>query len=267
MLEERETATPRRARQSVQSVDRTLDLVEALSAAQGEISITRLAARTGLHVSTVHRLLSTLLRRGYVRQNPETARYYLGFKLGLLGEGAPRYTELRRIAHPVLQKLTDQANETSNLVVLEDTAAVYIDQVECAQVVRLFTSTGNRVPLHCTGAGKVLLAWLPASQREALIDRLDFRVYTSRTLASRGSLLAALEAVRRSGYALDEEEYDAGVRCVAVPIADGNGGAIAAISISAPAMRLDRGRSIELLPALRKAAAEIAARASAIRAR
>lgn len=262
MLEEREAPVARRARQSVQSVDRTLDLVEALSSAQGEISITRLAARTGLHVSTVHRLLATLLRRGYVRQNPETARYYLGSKLALLAEGAPRYTDLRRVARPVLRRLVDLANETSNLVVLEETSAVYIDQVECAQVVRLFTSTGNRVPLHCTGAGKVLLASLPPGEREALIDRLDFRVYTPRTLGSRGALTAALDSVRRNGYALDEEEYDAGVRCVAVPIADGNGGAIAAISISAPAHRLDRTRSLELLPTLRKAATEIATRAA-----
>jgi DNA-binding IclR family transcriptional regulator len=255
-------AETRRPRQSVQSVDRTLDLIEALAAAQGEISITHLAARTQLHVSTVHRLLSTLLRRGYVRQNRETARYYLGAKLALIAEGVPRYTDLRQVAHPILQQLTDAANETSNLVVLEDTAAVYIDQVQCKQVVRLFTSIGNRVPLHCTGAGKVLLAFQPQPQRDATIDRLDFHTYTPKTIVSRSGLIAALEAIRRSGYALDEEEYDANVRCVAVPVADSAGNVIAAISISAPSMRLDRSRSIELLPRLRRAAAEIAAQGS-----
>src|SRR5213593_3305044 len=149
MLKEREAPgaeSPARPRQSVQSVERTLDFMEALASAQGEISITSLAQRTGLHVSTVHRLLATLVHRGYVRQNRETSRYYLGSKLALLGEGAPRYTELRLQAQAALQTLTDLVNETSNLVVIEETAAVYIDQVQCRQVVRLFNQVGNRVP-------------------------------------------------------------------------------------------------------------------------
>ncbi len=261
MLKDREAVLEgaTRPRQSVQSVERTLDLLEALASAQGEISITHLAERTGLHVSTVHRLLATLVHRGYVRQNRETARYYLGSKLGLLGEGAPRYTELRLQAQPALHSLTDLANETSNLVVLEDTAAVYIDQVQCRQVVRLFTAIGNRVPLQCTAAGKVLLAWLSPDARDRVVDRLEFRTYTPRTIASRSALLAALDAVKRSGYALDEEEYQVGVRCVAVPVVDGDATAVAAISVSAPANRLNRGRALELLPAMRRAATTVAA--------
>lgn len=260
MLKDREAVVEGngRPRQSVQSVERTLDLIEALSNAQGEVSITLLASRTGLHVSTVHRLLATLVQRGYVRQNRETSRYYLGAKIALLGEGAPRYTELRLRAQPALQALTDLVNETSNLVVLEETAAVYIDQVQCRQVVRLFTAIGNRVPLQCTAAGKVLLAWLPPEARERIIERLDFHPHTPRTIASRSVLLAALEAVRRSGHALDEEEYQLGVRCVAVPIlTNGGGSATAAISVSAPANRLNRARALEILPALRRAASVV----------
>ncbi len=260
MLKDHETALDGagRTRHSVQSVERTLDLLEALANAQGEISITHLAGRTGLHVSTVHRLLATLVQRGYVRQNRETARYYLGSKLGVLGEGAPRYTELRLHAQPALQSLTDSVNETSNLVVIEDTAAVYIDQVQCRQVVRLFNQVGNRVPLQCTASGKVLLAWLESVARDRVVDRLEFKSYTARTLASRSALLAALDAVRRAGYALDEEEYQTGARCVAVPVLDASGAAFAAISVSAPANRLNRARAIEILPALRRAATAIA---------
>ncbi len=266
MLKDREALErSSRPRQSVQSVERTLDLLEALANAQGEISITHLAARTGLHVSTVHRLLATLVHRGYVRQNRETARYYLGSKLALLGEGAPRYTELRLQAQPALQSLTDIVNETSNLVVLEDTAAVYIDQVQCKQVVRLFTAIGNRVPLQCTAAGKVLLAWLLPDTRDRVVDRLEFRTYTPRTLASRSAVLATLENVRRGGYALDEEEYQLGVRCVAVPVVDGDGTAVAAISVSAPANRLNRARALEILPALRRAATTVASGLAAMR--
>jgi IclR family acetate operon transcriptional repressor len=266
MLKEREIgAEAVRPRQSVQSVDRTLDLLEALAAAQGEISITSLAHRTGLHVSTVHRLLATLVHRGYVRQNRESSRYYLGSKLAVLGESAPRYTELRLHAQTALAALTDLIDETSNLVVLEDISAVYIDQVQCKQVVRLFNSIGNRVPLQCTAAGKVLLAYLHGEQRDRVIDRLEFRSYTPRSIASRSALLATLDAVRRSGYALDEEEYQAGVRCCAVPIVVADGQAIAAISVSAPANRLPRARAAEILPPMKRAAAAVTASMGAAR--
>jgi IclR family acetate operon transcriptional repressor len=271
------TVTPKRARRSVQSVDRALDLLEALVAAEGEVAITALATRTGLHVSTVHRLLATLLRRGYVRQNPETSRYYAGAKLATLSEGRSRFGELRLRARPLLRSLTEATRETANLVVLDDLQAVYIETMPSPQVVRLFTAVGNRTPLHATGAGKALLANLPAPRRDALLDRLDLRGYTARTIVDRAALRRTLDEVREKGYALDDEEYDEGVRCVAVAVmpagagAPGRGaerealgrdsavgGPVAALSISAPASRLTRQRCAELAPLLRRAAAELA---------
>jgi len=249
---------PKRARRSVQSVDRALDLVEALAAADGEVSITALATRTGLHVSTVHRLLSTLLRRGYVRQNPETSRYYAGPKLAMLAEGRSRFGDMRMRARPILHAITESTRETANLVVLDDTAAVYIETVPSPQVVRLFTAVGNRVPLHATGAGKCLLAALPAAARDALIDRLELRPYTPHTIVDPAALRRALDEARERGFTIDDEEYDDGVRCVAVPVG-GTGDAIAAISVSAPASRLTRQRCLELVPMLRRSASELAA--------
>lgn len=277
----KETTVPtKRARRSVQSVDRALDLLEALVAADGEVAITALATRTGLHVSTVHRLLATLLRRGYVRQNPETSRYYAGAKLATLSEGRSRFGELRLRARPLLRSLTEATRETANLVVLDDLQAVYIETMPSPQVVRLFTVVGNRTPLHATGAGKALLANLPAARRDALLERLDLRGYTARTIVDRAALRRALDDVREKGYALDDEEYDEGVRCVAVAVVTGAGaqgaeapgrvaehevpgretaGApVAAISISAPANRLTRQRCAELAPVLRRAATELA---------
>jgi IclR family acetate operon transcriptional repressor len=216
-------------------------------------------------VSTVHRLLATLLRRGYVRQNPETSRYYAGAKLATLAEGRSRYGELRLRARPLLRALTEATRETANLVVLDDLQAVYIETVPSPQVVRLFTAVGNRTPLHATGAGKALLASLPAARREALLERLDLRGYTARTMVDRTSLRRALDDVRERGYAIDDEEYDEGVRCVAVAVAGASpgreaaaGAPIAALSISAPANRLSRQRCAELAPVLRRTAAELA---------
>jgi IclR family acetate operon transcriptional repressor len=254
--------TPKRARRSVQSVDRALDLLEALVAAEGEVAITALASRTGLHVSTVHRLLATLLRRGYVRQNPETSRYYVGAKLATLSEGRSRFGELRLRARPLLRSLTEATRETANLVVLDDLQAVYIETMPSPQVVRLFTTVGNRTPLHATGAGKALLANLPSARREALLERLDLRGYTARTIVDRAAQRRTHTQVRERGYALDDEEYDEGVRCVAVAVLAAAGrespAPVAALSISAPASRLTRQRCAELAPMLRRAAGELA---------
>src|SRR5206468_4122462 len=160
-----------------------------------------------------------LLRRGYVRQNPDTSRYFAGAKLATLAEGRSRYGELRLRARPLLRSLTESTRETANLVVLDDMQAVYIETVPSPQVVRLFTSIGNRTPLHATGAGKVLLANLATARRDVLIERLDLRGYTPRTITDRAVLRRALEDVREKGYAIDDEEYDEGLRCVAVAVA------------------------------------------------
>src|SRR5437762_5621773 len=264
----KETTVPtKRARRSVQSVDRALDLLEALVAAEGEVAITALATRTGLHVSTVHRLLATLLRRGYVRQNPETSRYYAGAKLATLSEGRSRFGELRLRARPLLRSLTEATRETANLVVLDDLQAVYIETMPSPQVVRLFTAVGNRTPLHATGAGKALLAMLPTPRRDALLERIDLRPDTPRTIVDRPTLRRSLDEVREKGYAIDDEEYDEGVRCVAVGVVgaavrgaerEPSAGPAAALSISAPASRLSRQRCAELAPLLRRTAAELA---------
>ncbi|HUG56081.1 MAG TPA: IclR family transcriptional regulator [Candidatus Limnocylindrales bacterium] len=252
----KEAVASKRSRRSVQSVDRALDLLESLAGADGEVSITALAGRTSLHVSTVHRLLATLLRRGYVRQNPDTSRYYVGAKLSAIAEGRSRFGELRLRARPLLTAITTDTRETANLVVLDDVAAVYIDTVPSPQVVRLFTSVGNRVPLHATGVGKALLSALPRPRREALLDRLELRSFTPRTIVERPALLRALEEVRERGYAIDDEEYDDGVRCVAVSVGPA-GAPVAALSISAPASRLSRQRCTELAQLLRRAAADL----------
>ena len=253
----KEATEPRRSRRSVQSVDRALDLLEALAGADGEVSITALAARTKLHVSTVHRLLATLLRRGYVRQNPDTSRYYAGAKVATLSESRSRYNEIRLAARPLLQALVEATRETANLSVLDDTMAVYIETAASPQVVRLFTAVGNRVPLHATGAGKALLASLPQPRRDALLDRTELRPHTGKTLVDRASLARALDETRDRGYALDDEEYDDGVRCVAVPVGP-IGAPIGAISISGPASRLTKQRCVEFVPQMRRAAADLA---------
>ncbi len=130
-------------------------------------------------------------------------------------------------------------------------------------MVRLFTVVGNRVPLHATGSGKALLASLPHQRREALLDRAGLRAHTGKTLVDRAALARALDEARERGYALDDEEYDDGVRCVAVAVGP-IGAPIGAISISGPASRLTKQRLVEFVPQMRRAASDLA---DALRAR
>ncbi|MDE3103281.1 MAG: IclR family transcriptional regulator, partial [Chloroflexota bacterium] len=156
----------------------------------------------------------------------------------------------------ILRGLTEQTRETSNLVVLDDAMAVYIETVPSPHVVRMFTTIGNRVPLHSTGVGKALLAALSTDRRDALIDRIEMRAYTPRTIVEKTSLRRALEEVRERGYAIDDEEFDEGVRCVAIAVGP-VGDPIGAISVSAPAGRMTRQRCGELAPLVRRAATEL----------
>jgi len=141
--------------------------------------------------------------------------------------------------------------------VLDDVMAVYMETETSPHVVRMFTTIGNRVPLHATGAGKALLAWLAPDRRDALVERSELRAHTMRTITEKPALRRALEEIRERGYSIDDEEFDEGVRCVAAPVGP-FGAPIAAISVSAPASRMTRQRCIELAPVVRRAAAQLA---------
>ena len=227
------------ARQRVQSLDRALDLLEALSEAD-ELGVSELAARTGLVPSTAHRLLATLVARGYAAQNPATGRYLTGYKLLELTSGLQdRLGRLRAAARPHLEAIQRETGETTNLVVLEGRNAVYVDTVGGSRSVRLFIEVGEAIPAHTSGSGKALLAWRPAEDLAALFEGAELAASTPRTLTSVAALEHDLESVRRQGYAIDDEEHELGVACVATPILDADGQPLAAISVTGPAPRID----------------------------
>src|SRR3954471_9350166 len=158
------------AQQRVQSLDRALDLLEALAAAD-ELGVSDIAARTGLVPSTAHRLLGTLVARGYAAQSPASGRYLLGYKLLELTSGLQdRLGRLRAAARPHLEAIQRETGETTNLVVLEGRNIVYVDPVAGTQSVRLFTEVGRAIPAHTSGSGKALLAWRAPEDVAALFD-------------------------------------------------------------------------------------------------
>ncbi|MFB3819422.1 MAG: IclR family transcriptional regulator [Candidatus Methylomirabilales bacterium] len=241
----------------MQSIVRAFALLEAMSQAPGEIGIAQLAKRAGLHVSTTHRLLATLVALGYARQSPETGRYAVGARALQLAEAYGEQTDLRGAARPVLERLSRETGETANLVVLEGHEALYVDKAESAQNLRIFSRIGRRTPLYCTAVGKVLLAWRPPDEVRRLLAATPIERLTRRTITDAQRLTRELLRVRQQGYALDLEECEEGARCIATPVRVASGEVVAAISLSGPSIRMHSGRLRELIPMMLAAAAEV----------
>lgn len=238
----------------VQSVSRALDLLEALAAADGPLGISEVARATGLADGTAHRLLRTLIARGYARQGGDR-RYSLGTRLLTLGDGARR--ALVAGARPLLQRLVELSGETANLAVLDGDWVVYVAQAPSPHRLRLFAEVGRHVPAHSTSVGKVLLGGLADSEVGALLGRTGLAARTPRTLTDPERVLAEVARVRRRGYAMDDGEEELGVRCVAVPVVDGST-VVAAVSVSGPAARVPAQPPEELVAGLRAVAAALA---------
>lgn len=250
---------PRRDR--VQSLDRALDVLETLARGQ-ELGVSEIAARTGLVVSTAHRLLAGLSDRGYVSRNAVTGRYALGFKVVELAGGLEaRTSALRAAARPQLEALQQATAETTNLVILDSDRVVYIDQVEGSHSVRMFTELGSSALAHTTGSGKAILAYRPSESLAKLYPAASepLKRLTPRTLTTFEALRHDFLRIRRRGYALDSEEHEEGVTCVATPVFDSEGVACAALSISGPTARMARADAEELGRLLRRHSAVVSA--------
>ena len=208
---------------------RALDLID-LVAAGGPSTVSELAVASGIPAPTTHRLLRTMVECGYARQLRDR-RYALGFRLVSLGLAAN--AQVGASAHDVLADLVEELGETANLAVLSGNRAEYVAQVPSRHAMRMFIEVGRRVELHCTGVGKALLAQLDDRAVSVIVARSGMPRHTAKTVSTQARLLAELADIRRDGYATDDEEQEAGVRCVAVPVSD-----TMAVSISGPVTRL-----------------------------
>ncbi|CAN5450273.1 allantoin degradation transcriptional regulator AllR [soil metagenome] len=240
----------------VQSLHRALDLVEVVAARGGHLTIGEIAAATDVPLPTVHRLLRTLVDRGYMRQMPNR-RYALGFRLVPLGATASSMVGADTEA--VLGRLVDALGETANLAILSGSHAEYVAQVPSRHTMRMFTEVGRQVDLHCTGVGKALLAQLDDDRVRVIARRVGLRAQTEHTLTTESTLLQALRQVRERGYALDEQEQEVGVRCVAVPVGP-EPMSWMAVSVSGPLTRMTDELVDRAVPLLQEAGRTLAHR-------
>jgi DNA-binding IclR family transcriptional regulator len=243
---------------AIQSVQRAVTILRSFTEAEPTLSVTFLSERLGLHKSTVSRLLSTLGREGFVEQDPETGKYRLGLGLVSLAGFALEQLDIRRVAHPYLGPLAELTQETINLTVRVGAEGVNVERVASPRSIRYVGSVGRRTPLHCTSTGKVLLAFMSPQEREALLPRTLSR-FTTKTITDHAALEVELKRVRAQGYAVAREEYEEDLAAVAAPIYNHQGRAIATISITGPAYRLEPEKIANLVPLLQETAGKISA--------
>ncbi|MBE0010415.1 MULTISPECIES: IclR family transcriptional regulator [unclassified Arthrobacter] len=237
----------------VQSVERVFELLELITDAGGEVSLSELSSSTDLPLPTIHRLLRTLVTKGYARQLPNR-RYALGPRLIRLGEGANK--QLGALARPQLKHLVDSLGETSNMAVLDSDMVIYIAQVPSPHSMRMFTEVGRRAHTHDTGVGKAILAQLSNDAVRSIVARAGMPTPTEKSLKTIDELLAELDLIRERGYSIDEQEQELGVRCFAMAVP--NAPTPSAISVSGPVSRVDEHFAEKAVPLLREAVRSIA---------
>jgi IclR family acetate operon transcriptional repressor len=238
-------------------IRKVLSIFELLDGVPGGLQLNAIAEATGINKSTAHRFLSHLEFEGYLFRDG-FGNYMVGAKLSRLGSGASFQSTLSKLARPVMENLRKVSGETINLAVLDGTDVLYIDVLETVHTFRLVTQIGSHLPFYSTSLGKAMVAAIEDSTRlEELLSKVEFEPSTPRSINNIAKLKKQLTVIRGRGYALDDEEAVAGVRCVGAAILDANAEVIAAISISGPVVRFTSDRVPMLSRELCKAAREI----------
>ena len=220
------------------ALDKGLKLLARVCDAPEPPRFTDLLRETRLPKATLHRLLSALVEHRLLAVDPADQTYRLGLRTLEMAQRAWEDQDVRGAAAEHILWLGAQTGETVHLAVRDDTEVVYIDKVESSQRIRMFSAIGKRGPLHCTGVGKAMLAFLDDAQRAALVDRLPLKRFTPNTHATKASLTRNLAEIRQLGYSRDLEEHEMGIRCAAAPIFDYRGEVVASVSVTGPSFRL-----------------------------
>lgn len=243
---------------AVHSVERALVILEALGRNPAGVGVTKLGKDLGLHKSTVHRLLATLAKYGFVEQDEATESYRLGMKFVSLALNFLNQLDFRREVLPYLKELAEVTGETTQLAVLEGGEVLYLERCQSPEAITV--NLGLRVPAYCTAEGKVLLAFLSEDRLEKYLEAHQFKQYTINTIVNPDQLRLHIQRVRMQGFAVSAEEYADSLRGVAAPVFDCNGRAVAALGIAGPANRLTLERINRLIQILQESCYSISLR-------
>ena len=244
----------------IKVLDKTFSILEILLQHGSSMHMTEISKKLDLYPSTTHRILDTLKHWGYIEQDPHTQKYQLGLKALELGMAKLHQMDLAREATPYLKELVKQCNETVHLGVLEGGEVLYLAKEESSQTIRMISYVGRRAPLHCTALGKVLLTYLSIEERKKILGEKVLPRLTENTITDKMELEKELGKVREQGFALDREENEKDVCCVAAPIRNYQGEVMAALSISSPIFRIDKNAQNNLKVALLKTSENISKR-------
>ncbi|WP_173915469.1 IclR family transcriptional regulator [Halobacillus sp. Marseille-Q1614] len=242
---------------TVQSVDRALNILEILKEQPKGLGVTELSYRLEVSKSTVHRLLSSLLKQGFVKQDDENERYLLGLRLIEFGETVSTHLDIRKVAAPYLNKLAENTGETVHLVQMDHGEIVYIDKTESDATIRMFSKIGKRAPMHCTGVGKAILAFLSEGEIHRILDEKPLKKFTKNTITDKQEMKKHLEEIRQRGVSFDLEEHEEGIRCSASPIFNSKGEVVGGISVAGPLMRVNDEKLEELADKVLRVSKEI----------
>jgi IclR family transcriptional regulator, KDG regulon repressor len=238
------TAAP--ARYRIQAVERVGAILDVFSPEDPELGVTEIAERTGLHKSTAHRFLVNLEAVGLLERDARTQRYRLGLRMFEMGGIVLEQMSLWDEALPFLEGLVADSGETGHLAVLERGEAIYIEKVEARRALRIPSAMGRGYPAHATSLGKVLLSDLGEGEVREILGAHGMASYTRTTTTDVDALLTELADIRERGFAVDDEEYDEGLRCVGAPIRDHTGRVVAALGIGGPVTRVTPERVDDL---------------------
>ena len=248
----------------VQTIERVSLILDMVGRSPRGMSIRDLSIGLKLPKGSIHRLLSSLSYFGFIRQEAETKNYFLGLKLMELGVLLRDQLDLRKLAEPTLRDLAETTGETAHMVILDMGEVVYIDKTEAPQTtgsLKMVSTVGSRNPLHSCGVGKVLISHFSEEELNALIREKGLPQRTANTITDPTVLKDHLKMVKKQGFAIDDEENELGIRCVAAPVFDGKRRPVAAISVSGPALRVTRKLIQDVLKReVMKAASEISQR-------
>lgn len=240
----------------IQSLDRAMNVLKVVARYNGS-SLTEIAEASGELASTVYRILITLEKHHLVHFDESTQLWHIGLEAFRIGSSFLGRTRVVEQSRPVMQRIMAATGETANLAIIDHGEVIFVSQVETHEPIRAFFRPGTRGPIHASGIGKALLAFLPQAQIDAVLKNRALDAFTEKTIVSREALLAEMEVIRARGWSIDDEERTPGMRCIAAPIFNQFGEAVAGVSLSGPSFRITLQRDAEYGALVSKAAEEI----------